>query len=388
MEPIINSQGAIIAMLTTVVALSLFVQRFKMFKYIGPALTAIITGIILSNTGVIPQMHESYIFFLTYAVPVSLSIMLLDVDFKKLVKIAKEPLLAMIIAVCSVSVIAIIAGFIFAPGLDEGWKIAGMFVGSYTGGSANLTAIATGLEASAETLAMANAADYVIGIPTLLLLFASPGIIKGAKNFKKIWPYSVPEDELYSGEQGESGIFANSQLAIIDIAIMLAFGFAITEISTVLSTFFPADIQSAARILLITTISLILAQIPAVKKLKIDTGVGIFCYMFFLTILGATISISAFFASALTVTLYCLFIIAGCLILHITLSRLFKIKYQYVLLSITASIADPSSAALVASQAGWTSLISVGIALGVIGNVLGNYVGISVAYAIRSFIGV
>ncbi len=39
-----------------------------------------------------------------------------------------------------------------------------MFVGT-TGGSSNLTAIAVGLDASKNTIASANAADYVVGHP-------------------------------------------------------------------------------------------------------------------------------------------------------------------------------------------------------------------------------
>ena len=49
-----------------------------------------------------------------------------------------------------------------------------MFVGTYTGGSSNLTAIAVGLDASKNTIASANAADYVVGIPTLILMFCHP----------------------------------------------------------------------------------------------------------------------------------------------------------------------------------------------------------------------
>ena len=63
---------------------------------------------------------------------------------------------------------------LFANKIDEGWKVAGMFVGTYTGGSSNLTAIAVGLDASKNTIASANAADYVVGIPTLILMFATP----------------------------------------------------------------------------------------------------------------------------------------------------------------------------------------------------------------------
>ena len=43
-----------------------------------------------------------------------------------------------------------------------------MFVGSYTGGSPNLTAIATALGTSREAIAAANAADYVVGTPAVM----------------------------------------------------------------------------------------------------------------------------------------------------------------------------------------------------------------------------
>ena len=72
--------------------------------------------------------------------------------------------MALVCAVFSVCLMATVFGVIFGNKMFEGWKIAGMFVGTYTGGSSNLTAIAVGLDAANETIAAANAADYVIGM--------------------------------------------------------------------------------------------------------------------------------------------------------------------------------------------------------------------------------
>ena len=69
------------------------------------------------------------------------------------------------------------------------------------------------------------------------------------------------------------------------------------------------------------------------------------------------------------------------------LTRLLKIKYEYVLLGIVGAIEDGSTAALVASGAKWKSLISIGLLMGVIGGICGNYVGIAVAYIVRAIIG-
>ncbi|GGB31872.1 hypothetical protein GCM10011409_06550 [Lentibacillus populi] len=60
------------------------------------------------------------------------------------------------------------------------------FIGTYTGGSANLTAIGYELNAAPTTFAAANAADYVIGAPTLIIMFAFPAIAARSKWFQKV----------------------------------------------------------------------------------------------------------------------------------------------------------------------------------------------------------
>ena len=148
-----------------------------------------------------------------------------------------------------------------------------------------------------------------------------------------------------------------------------------------------ADFASAGRILLISTISIIVAQIPAVRQLRGAMNLGLFFGMMYLTIVGFSVNIKGFLTSAATITLFCLCVIAGSLILHVVITRLLKIKYEYVLLGIVGAIADGTTSSLVASGARWKSLVSVGMLMGVIGGVCGNYVGITVAYLIRMITG-
>lgn len=69
------------------------------------------------------------------------------------------------------------------------------------------------------------------------------------------------------------------------------------------------------------------------------------------------------------------------------ITRLLKVRFEYVLLSIVGCISDGPTAALIASSAQWKTLINIGLLMGVLAGALGNYVGIGVAYAIRAFIG-
>lgn len=381
MNTLFSNPGSILAVMTLMIALGFYLQRYKAIKSLGPALTIIIMGIILSNLKVVPVSTELYGTISTYAIPVSMTIMLMSVDLKEMTKLSREPLIAIFVAVLTVSIMAFLFGLVFAEKISEGWKVAGMFVGTYTGGSANLTAIGTGLNVSRQTLAAANAADYVIGVPTLIFMFALPAILKNSKKFKKLWPYHVEESELEDCQNEE--FMESKEWSIKDIAWMLAIGFVVTEVSTILAGYFNSSFSSAARILLVTTISIIIAQLKPVKKLKGNLDLGLFVALFFLCTIGFSVDIKEFLGSTFTITLYCFSIIFTSFVFHLGITRLLKIKYQYVILSIVGAIADGPTSALVAASAKWNSLVSVAVVMGVIGGVLGNYAGISVAYAIK-----
>ncbi|HSH35504.1 DUF819 domain-containing protein [Schnuerera sp.] len=385
MEALFTSTPALLAIISIMIASALYLQRFKLFKSLGPALTVIILGIVLSNFKIVPVSTEIYGTIMYYAIPVAIAIMLLGVDLKSLLKMSKEPLITVVLAVFSVCFVAFLAGLIFAPKIDEGWKVAGMFVGTYTGGSSQLNAIAAGLEASSKTIAAANAADYVIGMPSMILLFAAPAFLKKSKTFQKHWPYSVPENELISGD--DTALMDEKKWSIKDIAWMLAIGFGVTAISTYLSSFIPGSFSSAVRILLITTIAVIIAQFKPVQQLKGNLDLGLYLGLLFLSIVGFAVDLREFFGSTLAISLFCFIVVIGSLLLHFALTRLFKIRYQYVLLGIIAAIGDGPTSALVASSANWNSLVSVAVVMGVIGGLLGNYAGISVAYAIKAVLG-
>ena len=145
--------------------------------------------------------------------------------------------------------------------------------------------------------------------------------------------------------------------------------------------------RSAGRIILITTISILLAQVPAVKKLRGNFDLGLFIALLFLTTIGFAVNLKLFIGSTLYITVFCFCVVIGCTMLHLLITRLFKVKYEYVVLSIVGAIADGPTAALIASSAQWKSLINIGLLMGVLAGACGNYVGISVAYIIKGALG-
>lgn len=386
-KAVFNTPETLLLVMFMTVSVGLWLQKFKVFKSLGPALTVIILGIILSNLKIVPVNHDVYGILSGYCIPLSICICLLSLDLKEMKKLTKEPIIALVSAVLSVCIMAFIFGLVFAGKIDEGWKVAGMFVGTYTGGSSNLTAIAVGLDAARETIAAANAADYVIGIPTLVFMFAAPAILKNSKKFQKFWPYHHTDDELL-GEGDHTELMASKEWSIQDIAWMLSLAFAVFAVASWLSgVLFGEGFRSAGRVILITTFSIILAQFPRVKRLRGNFDLGLYVALLFLTTIGFAVNLKDFFGSTLYITVFCFCVVIGCTILHLVITRIFKIRYEYVLLSIVAAISDGPTAALVASSAQWKSLINIGLLMGVIAGACGNYAGITVAYLIKGTLG-
>ena len=386
MEALITRTDGLMFVILLMVAFALWLQRYKAFKSLGPVLTVVVLGIILSNTRVVPVSHDLYSTLSTYCVPVSISICLLSMNLTELRKLTREPVFALISAIFSVCAVAILLGIFFAPRITEGWKCAGMFVGTYTGGTPNLTAIATGLDTSRETLAAANAADYVVSTPLMVFLFAAPVILKASKKWNKFWPYQFTKEELESGDK--EPLMSDKKWSIRDIAWLLTIGFGVTFATTAIAqSIFPEDFWKAGRLLLLTTVSICIAQLKPVQKLRGNLDLGLFISLTFLATIGFAVDLQQFIGAAFMMTMYVFCMLVGCIALHLVICRILKIKYEYVILSMVGCIVDGPTSSLTAAGANWKSLINVGLIMGVLAGAAGNYVGIMVAYAVKSICG-
>lgn len=107
--------------------------------------------------------------------------------------------------------------------------------------------------------------------------------------------------------------------SIKEIAILLAISVSIVGITTKLSGYVSPDFASAVRILLISTISIAVAQIPFVRKLKGASNLGLFFGMMFLAVVGFSVDIRGFLGAAASITLFCFCVIVFSFLLHVLL---------------------------------------------------------------------
>ena len=101
MGALITRTEGLIFVILIMVAFALWLQRFKAFKSLGPVLTVVVLGIILSNTHVVPISHDFYSALSTYCVTPAISICLLSMNMRELKKLNREPIIALVSAIFS-----------------------------------------------------------------------------------------------------------------------------------------------------------------------------------------------------------------------------------------------------------------------------------------------
>ena len=60
MGTLISSTQGLLFVIFLMVAFALWLQKYKIFKSLGPVLTVVVIGIVLSNTHIVPISHELY----------------------------------------------------------------------------------------------------------------------------------------------------------------------------------------------------------------------------------------------------------------------------------------------------------------------------------------
>jgi uncharacterized membrane protein len=140
-------------------------------------------------------------------------------------------------------------------------------------------------------------------------------------------------------------------------------------------------------VLWLTTIALILAQIPAVKRLSGAAVIGNYLVILFLASNGASSVVAnivevgppIFYFALITVSVHGLVIFG--------VGRLFGLDIRTLAVASQANVGGPASAMALASARGYMDRLLPGVAVGLLGYAAGNYAGLLVASVLRGVLG-
>jgi uncharacterized membrane protein len=153
---------AIWAVLIGVAAFGFWCERFEWGRKYSGVMLLITAAIVLANLRIIPTKAPAYDVVWEYLVPIAIVLLLFEADLKKIIRESGPTLIAFIIGSAAVVAGTTIGAALLDLGPNEA-EMAGIFTGTYIGGSLNFAAVAeaTSMQES-SLLAAAVAADNVI----------------------------------------------------------------------------------------------------------------------------------------------------------------------------------------------------------------------------------
>ncbi len=379
------SQLEILAVLLWAIALAHWAGSKPVGRWFGSALLVIMVTAVCANIGIIPAASSGvalYDHLLGVAAPVSIFLLLLNVRLDSLRRVGLPMLLMFLLATSATVAGVLLAGWLTGA---EQWMgrwygpLSGMFAATYIGGGVNFNALALHYEVmqSGNLYAAVTVADNIITVIWISLLLLLP-------QWLGRW---LPSSGLQSGAQSGQTPAATAEsapLGLHDLVILLALGigaFVLTQLlAQWLATLIGINIPS---ILLLTTLALLLAQVPALQRLRGGQRLGMFGAYLFLAALGTLCEVSALRETGwLGIRLLCFVaLVVGIHGLLLTLAGRCLRQSAEVIAVVSASTVGGATVVLpLVERFRRPDLLLPGIVLGSIGNALGTYVGFVLVY--------
>lgn len=378
---IFDHPSYILAILCLLILLSEWLARHTVLRYLSSALLVIVLGAITANLGLIPSASDQsplYGGIFTYIAPLSIFYLLLEVNLKNL-RQAGLPMLLMFLIGSAGTVLGVLAGMSVISGSevfgDRISAIGGMFTGTYTGGSVNFNAIALHYDIMTEGVLYAGSVA-VDNILTALWMVAS---LMLPRLLQRWLPRHKKQETSAStaNQQSEEATMNPSSLALL-----AGLGLLVLWISDLLTETLAKVGMQLPSILVLTTIALILAQIPAISRLRGTRVMGMFCIYLFLVVIGAYCELAAMsqmgdIALSLMIFVVVLTSIHGIIIYGV--GALCKFDWALISIASQANIGGSSTAIALAKSLDRPGLMLPAILVGSLGNGLGTYLGFWVA---------
>ncbi len=266
------------------------------------------------------------------------------------------------------------AGLLFASRVSDGWKISGMLTGLYTGGTPNVQAIGIALEAPPEYLVLIQAADILLGGAYLLALVTFLPAV-----FARFYPVS---HQPVGGNAGAMKV--EDRVSIGQRLIQLAAGLAVTASGSLGCWVLTGNFMDpTVLILTVTTLSLAVTLTPLRARIGNSYPLGEYFVLIFCVALGLMADFRALAGEGLDLLYFSALALGGTTLLHLLLTKLFRVDRDTMMLSYVAAVYGPVFVVQVAAALNNRSLLAAGIAVSLLGFGIGNYLGIGLGYLLR-----
>ncbi len=363
--------------------------KYSFLDKIGAVFICYVAGALVGNSGGLPENAAAIQDALSGAsVAIALPLLLFSMDVKAWVKTAGKAILSMAGATIMIVAVAGFGSVMLQGHVEESWKLAGLAIGVYTGGTPNMAAIKTALDVNPTTYVIMHTYDTLISLAYIIFC-----ITFAQRVFNRFLPRYQKNETQNPGLGGDDVEDINSYRDMFKPEIIkkllpaLLLSFFILGLSVGLAGLFPKTYSTTVTILLITTLGISASFIKRIRKIQRTYSLGMYFILIFCLVVGSMANIQDLVHINKALLAYVSFCIFGTFILHALFCRIFKIDTDTFIITSIAAICSPPFVPMAASALNNKQIILSGLTTGIIGYAIGNYLGISFAYIFKALIG-
>ena len=357
-------------------------QKYTWAAKASGAIVALVMALILSNLGIIPTASPVWDTVWNYVVPLSLPLLLMQCNVRDM---GKDSLRLLGIFLCgSVGTMAgALIGFAvlgnFIPELNA---LAGVFTGTYIGGSVNFAALGEAFGVTGEMLSAATVADNLLMALYFFVLVMIPGIGFFRKHYKHPHQDAVESGTADSDAEGTAAAayWGRKEMSLKDIALAVAVAFVIVAVSGIVADFLAGVIPTSNPVLSmlntlfgnmylwIATISMICATAAPgfFGEIRGTNEMGTFLIYLFFFVIGVPASIPLIVRNSPLLLVFAAIVVIVNMLFSLVLGKIFKFDLEEILCASNANIGGPTTSAAMAVSKGWTKLVGPCLIVGTI----------------------
>jgi uncharacterized membrane protein len=319
-------------------------------------------------------------------VPLAFPLLLFSLNVRRWLRFAKDGLISMVLALISVIVVVSTGYLIFKNMIPDSWKIAGMLVGVYTGGTPNLVSLKVALGVDPNLFVMTSTYDMMVGAATIIFFITlGPRVFRAIlPPFKHVADSDDKDEMLKEAESFEdyTGMFRKGRLVPLIKALGLALLIFISSFG--ISLLLPGISQMVVVILSITTIAILASLVTWINKIEKTFQLGMYFILVFSFAVASMADLKVMFSIGfLGLFGYITYAYFGSLLLHLLLSKIFRVNADDFLITTAAFVFSPPFVPVVAGALKNKDVIITGITVGIFGYVIGNYLGVAMGYFLK-----
>lgn len=376
----ISNPVAIFSLLSLVVFGMIWLERYSNFRKLGAAAASILFCMVLSNAGLIPGESTVYDFFTGYGVLAGTVLILLSVDLASIKAAGSTMAKAFFVGAVGTTIGAATMGYFLYPSLGEDtYKLSGQFAATYVGGGMNFAAVGNAFGTSGDLFTAGIAADVIITAFWLVACLAAPILLKSEPPSES----DVEPDNASSQSSGhtlDKALYSSGKaVTLVDLGAIVGITVSVVWVSSLLNDLIPV----IPEVFWLTTLVLVLAQLPPVKRLVGATVIGNYLIMLFLACNGA----KSVVAKIVEVGPEVFYFASGTVAIHgiiiFGIGMMLKIDAGTLAIASQANIGGGANAMAIATARGYNSRILPGVAVGIIGTAIGNYLGLGLGNLMR-----